>query len=91
MSTFDNLLAQAASDHSEAPTTLADTLRKHAQQFTNADMELLVAGLREQRERWNVTQQQGTRERVTSAKVVTKPARTLAIPALAATKRKQII
>lgn len=77
---FNSLLEQAATDHSEAPVTLADTLRKHAKQLTDADMELLVGGLREQRSRWNVVQQQGTRERVTSAKVVAKPARTLALP-----------
>jgi hypothetical protein len=88
---FNSLLEQAAADHSEAPETLADTLRKHAPSLTDPDMELLVGGLREQRSRWNTTQQQGSRERVTSAKVTTKPARTLAVPTLAATKRKQII
>jgi len=81
MSTFESLLQQAATDHSTAPETLADTLRKHATKLTDPDMEVLVAGLREQRNRWNVVQQQGSKERVTSRKVITKPARTLAIPA----------
>lgn len=85
---FNSLLEQAATDHSAAPETLADTLRKHAKQLTDSDLELLVTGLREQRSRWNVVQQQGTRERVTSAKVVTKPPRTLPLPAGLVTGKK---
>jgi hypothetical protein len=74
MASFTDLLAQTGADHSAAPETLADTLRKHAKQLTDADLAILVAGLREQRSRWNVVQAQGTRERVTSKKVVTRPA-----------------
>ena len=72
MSTFESLLAQAATSHSDAPETLADTLRKHAQKLTDPDMEVLIAGYREQRIRWSTNQQQGSRERVTAAKVVTR-------------------
>ena len=74
MASFTDLLAQTGADHSAAPETLADTLRKHAKQLTDADLAVLVAGLREQRSRWNAVQAQGTRERVTSKKIVTKPA-----------------
>lgn len=71
---FTNLLSQTGTDHSAAPETLADTLRKHAKQLTDADLAVLVAGLREQRTRWNTAQASGSRERVTSKKVVVKPA-----------------
>ena len=73
-STFTSLLAQTTADHSAAPETLADTLRKHAKQLTDADLEMLVAGYREQRQRWNAVQAAGSKERVTSKKVVVKPA-----------------
>lgn len=74
MASLTSLLDQMSSDHSAAPETLADTLRKHAKQLTDADLTVLVAGLREQRQRWNLAQAQGTKERVTSKKVVVKPA-----------------
>lgn len=74
MASFTDLLAQTRADHSAAPETLADTLRKHAKQLTDADLTILVAGYREQRSRWNVVQAQGSKERVTSKKIITKPA-----------------
>ena len=74
MASFTDLLAQTGADHSAAPETLADTLRKHAKQLTDADLTVLVAGLREQRSRWNVEQAQGSRKLVPSKKIVTKPA-----------------
>ena len=73
-SSFTSLLAQTASDHSAAPETLADTLHKHAKQLTDADLEILVAGLREQRTRWNAAQAEGTKKLVKSKQIVTKPA-----------------
>ena len=99
MSTFSSLLDQASSSgssaHSAAPETLADTLRKHAKQLTDEDLEVLVAGLREQRERWNAAQQQGSRERITSKKVGvsrTKKPTVPTIPAgLLATKQKPVV
>lgn len=72
---FTSLLNQMGADHSTAPETLADTLRKHAKQLTDADLTLLVAGLREQRTRWNTAQAQGSKERITSKKVVVKKAK----------------
>lgn len=75
---FTSLLAQTGADHNAAPETLADTLRKHAKQLTDADLTMLVAGLREQRARWNTAQAQGIKERITSKKVtVAKPTVTL--------------
>ena len=74
MTTFTSLLAQTEVDHSTAPETLADTLRIHAKDLTDADLTVLVAGLREQRSRWNTAQAQGSKERITSKKVATKRA-----------------
>jgi hypothetical protein len=67
-----SLLDQMNSSHSSAPETLADTLRKHAKDLTDTDLTMLVSGLREQRERWNLSQAQRSKERVTSKKVVVK-------------------
>ncbi len=74
MASFTDLLAQTGADHSAAPETLAETLRKHAKQLTDADLTILVAGLREQRQRWNTAQAEGSKKLVTSKKIVTKPA-----------------
>ncbi len=71
-STFTSLLNQTVSDHSTAPETLADTLRIHAKQLTDADLTILVAGLREQRQRWNAAQAQGSKTLITSKKIATK-------------------
>ena len=71
---FTALLNQMGADHSAAPETLADTLRKHAKQLTDADLTILIAGLREQRTRWNAAQAEGSRKPLTSKKVVVKPA-----------------
>jgi hypothetical protein len=77
MSTFNSLLDQAAAaDHSSAPETLADTLRKHAKELTDEGMVVLVDGLRQQRERWNTGQRKGSRELVTAKKVKVSRSRT---------------
>jgi hypothetical protein len=74
-STFASLLEQTATNHSAAPENLADTLRKHAKRLTDEDLTVLVAGLREQRTRWNAAQAEGSRKPVTSKKVaITRPA-----------------
>jgi hypothetical protein len=97
MSTFSSLLDQAgsAAAGSAAPETLADTLRKHAKQLTDEDLEVLVAGLREQRERWNAAQQRGSRERITAKKVGVSRAKKPTVPTipagLLATKRKPVL
>ncbi len=70
--TFTSLLAQTEADHSSAPETLADTLRIRAKSLTDTDLTVLVAGLREQRQRWNTAQAQGSKELITSKKVTTK-------------------
>lgn len=69
---FTNLLAQTTQTPSNAPQTLADTLRKHAKDLTDEDLTMLVAGLREQRKRWNAAQASGTK--VTSKRAGVKPA-----------------
>jgi hypothetical protein len=75
MTSFSNLLAQTTqAPPTDAPQTLADTLRKHAKDLTDEDLTMLVAGLREQRTRWNAAQASGSRERVTSKKIPVKPA-----------------
>jgi len=73
MTDFTNLLAQAAPDTSNAPTTLADTLRKHAKDYTDEDLLVLIEGLREQRTRWAEAQREGSRKPVTSKKIAAKP------------------
>jgi hypothetical protein len=69
---FTNLLVQTTQTPSNAPQTLADTLRKHAKDLTDEDLTMLVAGLREQRTRWNAAKASGTP--VTSKKAGVKPA-----------------
>ena len=66
-----DLLAQATAptEPTESSLTLTDTLRKHARQLTDADLLILVAGLREQRTRWNAAQATGSRERISSSRV----------------------
>lgn len=81
--TFTNLLNQTTQDnealHTSAPETLADTLRKHAKSLTNEDLTVLVAGLREQRTRWNAAQAQGSKTLVTSKKIPAKRKKARAI------------
>jgi hypothetical protein len=69
---FTNLLTQTTQTPPTDAQTLADTLRKHAKDLTDEDLTMLVAGLREQRTRWNAAQASGTR--VTSKKAGVKPA-----------------
>jgi hypothetical protein len=52
--------------------TLHDTMLKHAKEWTEEDLVQIVAGLREQRERWNAEQSVGSRKRVPSTKVAVK-------------------
>jgi hypothetical protein len=74
MTSFTNLLAQTIQTSStDAPQTLADTLRKHAKDLTDEDLVILVAGLREQRTRWNAAQASGSKKRVTAKKIQMKP------------------
>lgn len=70
MADFTTLLNQTTTHQS---STLTDTLRKHAKDLTDQDMEVLVAGLREQRQRWNIAQASGSKERVTSKSVQVPP------------------
>lgn len=69
MVNLTSLLAQAPLDHEGRTETLADTLRKHARDLTEADLLVLVTGLREQRTRWNAVQAAGSKERVSSKKI----------------------
>lgn len=69
---FTTLLNQTTQLSDAAPETLSDTLRKHAKALTDEDLTVLVAGLREQRSRWNLAQAQGSKERITSKKVAAK-------------------
>lgn len=73
MTDFANLLKQTINTtQSDAPRTLAETLRLHARDLTDEDLTMLVAGLREQRTRWNAAQASGTK--VTSKKAGVKAA-----------------
>lgn len=59
MTSFTNLLSQTVqSSPTDAPQTLADTLRKFAKDLTDEDLTTLVAGLREQRTRWSAAKAQ---------------------------------
>lgn len=70
---FTNLLSQTTqAPASDAPITLADTLRLHARDLTDKDITTLVAGLREQRVRWSANQASGNKERVTAKKIKAK-------------------
>lgn len=68
MTDFTNLLAQITSSSAEC-TTLADTLRKHAKDYSDSDLEILVSGLRTQREQWNLAQRQGAKTRITAKSI----------------------
>ena len=51
---------------------LNELLSKSAQEWTDNEIIQLIAGLREQRERWNQEQSAGSKKRVTAAKVEVK-------------------
>lgn len=53
--------------------TLRETLQRKAQEWSIPDTKTIVAGLREQRERWNLEQMAGSRKRVTSAQIGAEP------------------
>jgi len=52
---------------------LNELLSKSAQEWTDEEVIQLIAGLREQRERWSQEQSAGTKKRITTAKVEVKP------------------
>lgn len=56
-----------------AAETLHETLQRKAEEWSIADLEVIVAGLREQRDRWNLEQMAGSRKRVTSAQIGGEP------------------
>jgi len=49
--------------------TLDETLKRKAEEWTPDDIEAIIAGLRDQRERWNLEQQKGSRKRVTAKNI----------------------
>lgn len=55
-----------------ASESLNETIHRAATEWTHAELEIIVQGLREQRSRWNIEQAAGTRKRVTSKQI--KPA-----------------
>ena len=62
---------------------LNELLSKSAQEWTDDEVIQLIAGLREQRERWNQEQSAGTKKRVTLTQVEVKaPKRDLAFEGL---------
>ena len=52
---------------------LNELLSKSAQEWTDEEVIQLIAGLREQRERWSQEQTAGTKKRITASKVEVKP------------------
>ena len=72
MTDLTNLLrGQTATDivSENHVSTLNETIAKKAEEWTKSDLESIVAGLREQRERWNAEQQKGSRKRVSSKQI----------------------
>ena len=65
-----------------ASESLNETIRRAAEEWTHTDIETIVAGLREQRARWNVEQAAGTRKRVTSKQIKPEASKLAAIRAL---------
>ena len=55
--------------------TLNELLAKSAQEWSDDEVLQLIEALREQRERWSQEQASGTKKRVPSSKVETKPAK----------------
>jgi len=51
--------------------TLDQTIARAASTLTKSDLETIVAGLREQRARWNFAQQTGSRKRSPSSSIPT--------------------
>ena len=49
--------------------TLNITIARSAESWTSQDLSAIVAGLREQRARWNQEQVKGSKKRVTSNKI----------------------
>lgn len=49
--------------------TLDQTIARKAEEWTTSDLETIVAGLRAQRERWNIEQSKGSRKLVKSNSV----------------------
>ena len=52
--------------------TLDQTIAIKAEEWTTDDIEVIVAGLRAQRERWNIEQSKGSRKLVKSNSVTKK-------------------
>ena len=65
-----------------ASESLNETIRRAAEEWSRADLELIVQGLREQRSRWNAEQAAGTRKRITSKQIKPETSRLEAIKAL---------
>ena len=53
--------------------TLDQTIAIKAEEWTTADLETIVAGLRAQRSRWNIEQSKGSRKLVKSNAVSATP------------------
>jgi hypothetical protein len=63
--------------------TLNTLLSKSAQEWTDNDILQLIEALREQRQRWNLEQSAGTKNRVPATKIEVKaPKRDLAFEGL---------
>ena len=72
MPNFTNLLTQSPVDHSDRAETLEETCRRHAKDWTEDDLLRMIEGFRTLRKKWEVTQVEGSRKRVSSKKVVVR-------------------
>ena len=57
------------SEETQIAETLDETLRRKAAEWTTSDLEAIVAGMIEIRDRWNVAQAQGKRTLVRAKSV----------------------
>lgn len=72
-------------DLPEYVTTLSELLARKAAEWSTDDIRSLIAGFREQSERWNIEQSAGSKKRVTSKQVPVEkklPTLTLKLPNL---------
>ena len=49
--------------------TLDETLKRKAEEWSPDDINAIIEGLRNQRERWNLEQQRGSRKRITAKSI----------------------
>lgn len=49
--------------------TLDETLKRKAEEWSPADIEAIIEGLRNMRDHWNLEQQKGSRKRITTKSI----------------------